>query len=264
MGDSGFVVPKRRNEPTRTMKRNNMTRREAMVRLGAVAAGGALGLRAAAAAGAGTATVAPADGPYALPSLGYATDALEPYIDGRTMEIHHGKHHAAYVQNLNKAVAGYPDLGRKPVEALLQDLASIPEKIRTVVRNHGGGHANHAFFWRLLKKNENGRPRGGLGAAIDGKFGSYEGFQQEFTKAALGVFGSGWAWLTLDGQELRIETTPNQDTPLSQGRAPVLGLDVWEHAYYLKYQNRRADYIAAFYHVIDWDFVAEAYGKMKT
>lgn len=206
---------------------------------------------------------ATAGGPYVLPPLGYAFDALEPFIDARTMEIHHGKHHAAYVQNLNKAVAEYPELGRKPVEDLVRDLGSVPEKIRTAVRNHGGGHANHAFFWRLLKRNEGGRPGGKLGDGIQEKFGSYDGFRGEFTKAALGLFGSGWVWLTVEGGKgLRIETTANQDTPLSQGRKPILGLDVWEHAYYLKYQNRRVDYVGAFFEVIDWAQVERSLGSV--
>ena len=206
------------------------------------------------------ATAAPT-GPYQLPPLPYPVDALEPHLDARTMEIHHGKHHAAYVQNLNKAVAEFPALAGKSVEALVQDLAAIPEKIRTAVRNHGGGHANHALFWQLLKRNEGGQPKGALAKAIETKFGSYDSFRQEFTKAALSVFGSGWAWLTVESGGLRLETTPNQDTPCSSGRAPILGLDVWEHAYYLKYQNRRADYIAAFFNVIHWDYAAELYGK---
>jgi Fe-Mn family superoxide dismutase len=201
-------------------------------------------------------------GPFKLPPLAYPYDALEPHIDARTMEIHHGKHHAAYVQNLNKAVAEFPDLGSKSVEDLVRDLAAAPEKIRTAVRNHGGGHANHTLFWQLLKKNNGAGPGGDLAKAIDAKFGSFSSFQQEFTKAAMGVFGSGWAWLTLDGKALRLETSANQDSPLSQGRAPLLALDVWEHAYYLKYQNRRADYVAAFHSVINWDAVAERYQKL--
>jgi Fe-Mn family superoxide dismutase len=200
-------------------------------------------------------------GPFKLPPLPYAADALEPHLDARTMEIHHDRHHAAYVQNLNRAVAEFPDLGGKPIEDLVRDLAAVPEKVRTAVRNHGGGHANHALFWQLLKKNNGAGPSGGLAQAIEARFGGFSTFQQEFSKAALGVFGSGWAWLTLEGKALRIETTPNQDSPLSQGRLPLLGIDVWEHAYYLKYQNRRADYVAAFYNVINWDFVAERFQK---
>ena len=202
-----------------------------------------------------------ASGPFKLPPLPYAADALEPYIDARTMEIHHDKHHAAYVQNLNKAVADYPDLAAKPVEELVRDLATVPEKIRTAVRNHGGGHANHAFFWQLLKKGDGAKPAGELAKAIEAQFGDIVTFQQDFSKAAMGVFGSGWAWLTVEGKGLRIETTPNQDSPLSQGRIPLLGLDVWEHAYYLKYQNRRVEYVAAFQKVINWDFVSERYQK---
>ena len=202
--------------------------------------------------------VAPA-GPFSLPALAYAADALEPAIDARTMEIHHGKHHAAYVAGLNKAVAGLPELAKQPVESLLRGLASLPESVRTAVRNHGGGHANHSFFWLSLKRNSGPQPTGELGKALDQRFGNFAGFQQEFTKAAMGVFGSGWAWLTLDGTGLRVESLPNQDSPLTLSRTPLLGLDVWEHAYYLKYQNRRADYLAAFFSVINWDFVADRF-----
>jgi Fe-Mn family superoxide dismutase len=201
----------------------------------------------------------PPAGPYTLPRLSFACDALEPYMDARTVEIHHGKHHAIYVQNLNKAVAGFPEVAARPIEELLQTLNSVPEPIRTAVRNHGGGHANHALFWQILKKNEGALPTGGLAQAIGEQFGGMAAFQQEFTKAALGQFGSGWAWLTCEGGRLRIEATSNQDTPLSQGRIPLLTIDVWEHAYYLKYQNRRADFVAAFYNLIDWEAVAERY-----
>ncbi len=203
-----------------------------------------------------------APGPFTLPPLPYPADALEPAIDARTMEIHHGKHHAAYVAGLNKAVAGHADLAAKPVETLLRDLNHLPEAIRTAVRNHGGGHANHSLFWPSLKKG-GGRPTGELARALDAAFGSYDAFQQQFTQAAMGVFGSGWAWLTWDGSRLRIESLPNQDSPLSQGRTPLLGLDVWEHAYYLKYQNRRADYVAAFFTIINWDFVADRYRQAR-
>jgi Fe-Mn family superoxide dismutase len=200
---------------------------------------------------------------FTLPPLPYAFDALEPHIDAQTMQIHHDKHHAAYVTNLNKAVASEASLAGKSVEDLVRNLASVPEGVRTAVRNHGGGHANHSLFWQSLKKNEGGKPEGELAKVLDKKFGSFSNFQQEFTKAATGVFGSGWAWLTLDpGKELRIESTPNQDTPLSVGRTPLLGIDVWEHAYYLKYQNKRPDYVAAFYNVINWDFVGERYQKL--
>ena len=201
-------------------------------------------------------------GPFKLPPLPYAFDALEPHIDAKTMEIHHDKHHMTYVGNLNRAVADYPDLQKKSVEDLIRNLSTLPEKARTAIRNHGGGHANHAMFWQALKKNDGAKPTGELAKSIDKKFSSFVGFQEQFTKAAAGVFGSGWAWLTIDpSKELRVETTPNQDSPLSAGRTPLLGIDVWEHAYYLKYQNRRADYVAEFYHVINWDFVAERYQK---
>jgi len=204
----------------------------------------------------------PADA-FTLPPLPYAFDALEPHIDAQTMQIHHDKHHAAYVTNLNKAVASEASLAGKSVEDLIRNLATVPEGVRTAVRNHGGGHINHSLFWQSLKKNEGGKPQGELAKALDKKFGSYSNFQQEFTKAATGVFGSGWAWLTLDSnKELRIESTPNQDNPIAVGRTPLFGIDVWEHAYYLKYQNKRPDYIAAFYNVINWDFVAERYQKV--
>ena len=203
-----------------------------------------------------------APGPFTLPPLPYPVDALEPAIDARTMEIHHGKHHAAYVAGLNKAVAGHPELAAKPVETLLRELNTLPEAIRTAVRNHGGGHANHSLFWLSLKKGGS-RPAGELARALETAFGGYDGFQQQFTQAAMGVFGSGWAWLIWDGSRLRIESLPNQDSPLSQGQVPLLGLDVWEHAYYLKYQNRRADYVAAFFGIINWDFVADRYRQAR-
>ncbi|MGP8197909.1 MAG: superoxide dismutase [Limisphaerales bacterium] len=184
-------------------------------------------------------------GPYTLPPLPYAFDALEPHIDARTMQIHHDKHHASYVANLNKAVAGFPDLGKKPVGDLLKDLSSVPEKVRTAVRNQGGGHYNHSIFWQMMKQNGGGEPSGELSKAIDKKFGSFGAFKAQFAKAAAGQFGSGWAWLVSDGGDLKIESAPNQDSPISDGKQPLLGVDVWEHAYYLKYQNRRPDYIAA-------------------
>jgi Fe-Mn family superoxide dismutase len=196
-----------------------------------------------------------------LPPLPYAFDALEPHIDARTMEIHHDKHHATYVANLNKAVAGQADLAGKSVEDLVRNLSSVPQAARMAVKNSGGGHLNHSLFWQMLSKNGGGQPKGELAKAIDKKFGSYDKFKEEFTGAATKVFGSGWAWLSMSGNELSIESTPNQDTPVSQGHTPLLGLDVWEHAYYLKYQNRRPEYIAAFYNVINWDFVAERFQK---
>jgi len=202
-------------------------------------------------------------GPFTLPPLPYAYDALEPHIDAQTMQIHHDKHHAAYVANLNKAIAEFPDLGNKPVENLLKDLNSVPDKIRTAVRNNGGGHYNHSLFWQMMKKDGGGEPAGDLAKAIAAGFGSFSAFKDNFTKAALGQFGSGWAWLAFDGQKLRIEPTPNQETVLSVGGTQLLGLDVWEHAYYLKYQNKRADYIAAWWNVVNWDFVAERHSKLK-
>jgi Fe-Mn family superoxide dismutase len=203
-------------------------------------------------------------GPYTVPPLPYPFDALEPHIDPRTMEIHHDKHHAAYVTNLNKAIAEAPDLGKKPVEELLKDLNAVPEKIRTAVRNQGGGHYNHSLFWQMMTKGGGGQPKGELSSAIDKSFGSFSGFKDKFTEAATKVFGSGWAWLTVDGGALKIEATPNQDSPISRGMQPLLGIDVWEHAYYLKYQNRRPEYIAAWFNVINWDFVSDRYSKAKS
>jgi Fe-Mn family superoxide dismutase len=210
-----------------------------------------------------TAPVAAApSGPFTLPPLPYAYDALEPYIDARTMEIHHDKHHAAYVANLNKAVAEFPDVRKMSVEAMLKDVNAIPEKIRTAVRNNGGGHFNHSLFWQMLKK-DGGEPGGDLAKAIDSAFGNFPAFKENFSKAAAGQFGSGWAWLVIDAnKQLSIEPTANQDSPISQGKQPLLGVDVWEHAYYLKYQNRRPEYMAAFFHAINWDFVSDRYRNM--
>jgi superoxide dismutase, Fe-Mn family len=236
---------------------NMMTRRAALKTTSLLAAGAALAasapLRPALAA-----EPAPA-GPFALPPLPYAYDALEPYIDAQTMQIHHDKHHQAYVTNLNKAVAGQAELADKSVEDLLRDLKTLPESIRKAVQNQGGGHANHTLFWQLLKRNEGGQPAGELASAIDKKWGSFDSFKTELTKAAVTLFGSGWAWLSLDGKDLVIEQTSNQDSPLLHGRKPLLGIDVWEHAYYLKYQNRRPDYVSAFYNAINWDFVSGRY-----
>jgi len=191
---------------------------------------------------------------HELPALPYAFDALEPHIDARTMEIHHGKHHAAYVNNLNTALDKHPELFDLSVEDLLRDLSRIPEDIRTAVRNNGGGHANHAFFWPLLCPRGGGAPVGELAAAVNGEFGSFDTFKEKFTTAATTRFGSGWAWLSVDRQgKLVVSSTANQDTLISDGLNPVLGLDVWEHAYYLKYQNRRPDYVAAFWNVVDWE-----------
>ncbi|HOX59548.1 MAG TPA: superoxide dismutase [Candidatus Paceibacterota bacterium] len=204
---------------------------------------------------------APAAGPFTLPPLPYAFDALEPHIDALTMQIHHDKHHAAYVAGLNKAAAEIPAIGKQPVEKLLRDLNAVPEKVRTAVRNHGGGHYNHTLFWQMMRKGGS-QPSGELLKAIEKRFGSLALFKDAFTKAALGQFGSGWAWLVLRAdKKLEIEPTPNQDSPISQSRLPLLGVDVWEHAYYLKYQNRRPEYVAAFFNVINWDFVSERYQK---
>jgi len=179
------------------------------------------------------------------------------------MEIHHDRHHKTYVENLNKALAESPALGKKSIEDLLMDLNSIPEKIRPAVRNSGGGHFNHLLFWEMMSKSGGGEPKGELAKAIELSFGSFSAFKEGFGKAGLGQFGSGWAWLVLQAGKLAVESSPNQDTPLSAGKQPLLGLDVWEHAYYLKYQNKRADYIAAWWNVVNWDFVAERYAKLK-
>ncbi|MGA3028315.1 MAG: superoxide dismutase [Bryobacteraceae bacterium] len=190
---------------------------------------------------------------FELPPLPYAADALEPYIDKTTMEIHHGKHHAAYVTNLNKALESAPDLQGKTLEHLLAgNLAAVPEAIRTAVRNNGGGHANHTLFWKIMQHGGGGEPAGQLGAAIASTFGSFDAFKEKFGAAAMGRFGSGWAWLVKKGGTLEITSTPNQDSPLLEGIEPVFGLDVWEHAYYLKYQNRRAEYIQAWWNVVNW------------
>jgi Fe-Mn family superoxide dismutase len=211
-----------------------------------------------------TAQTAPApSGPFNLPPLGYPFDALEPHIDAGTMQIHHDKHHAAYVANLNKAVADSPDLGKESPEELIKSLDAIPEKVRVAVRNNGGGHYNHSLFWQMMKHNGGGEPSGELGRAIEGRFKSFAAFKEQFTKAALGQFGSGWAWLVSKDKELGIEPSANQDSPVSHRASPLLGIDVWEHAYYLKYQNRRADYIAAWFNVVDWDFVSERFAKSR-
>ncbi len=195
--------------------------------------------------------------PFELPKLPYAYDALEPHIDARTMEIHHSKHHAAYVTNLNKALEGKADLQAKSVEALLANLNAVPEAIRTAVRNNGGGVANHSMFWKMMAPKAGGDPKGEVAKAIDKSFGSFQAFKDQFAQAGLGRFGSGWAWLIADkAGALKIISTANQDTPISDGQKPILGIDVWEHAYYLKYQNRRADYIAAWWNVVNWDEVA--------
>ena len=193
---------------------------------------------------------------YELPALPYAHDALEPHIDAQTMEIHHGKHHQAYINNVNAALEGNEELAGKSVEDLVSDLGSVPEDIRGAVRNNGGGHANHSLFWSVMGPGKGGEPGGELGAAIGATFGSFDAFKEAFAKAGATRFGSGWAWLVVDGDSLAVTSTANQDSPLMEGKTPLLGLDVWEHAYYLNYQNRRPDYIAAFWNVVDWDAVA--------
>jgi Fe-Mn family superoxide dismutase len=193
---------------------------------------------------------------FTLPPLPYPAESLEPHIDKTTMEIHHDKHHGTYVNNLNKALESAPDLANKSIEELLaNNLANVPESIKTAVRNNGGGHANHSLFWNLLSANGGGAPKGEIESVISSKFGGFDSFKEKFTAAATGRFGSGWAWLVKSGNDLEILSTANQDSPLMEGKKPVLGLDVWEHAYYLKYQNRRPEYIAAFWNVVNWDEV---------
>ena len=200
---------------------------------------------------------------FELPQLPYAYDALEPHIDKETMNIHHTKHHNTYVTNLNNALAGHDDLLSKSVEELIANLDAVPESARTAVRNNGGGHANHSLFWELLSENGGGNPSGELAEAIDAKFGSFDAFKEEFAKAATTRFGSGWAWLAVSNGELEVTSTPNQDSPLMDGNTPLLGLDVWEHAYYLNYQNRRPDYIGAFWNVVNRNEVSKRYESAK-
>lgn len=197
---------------------------------------------------------------FTLPDLPYATDALEPHIDQKTMEIHHGKHHAGYVSKLNAALEKHPDLAEKSITELLSALDALPEDVQTAVRNNGGGHANHSLFWQVMKKKGGGKPGGSLGDAIDKTFGSFDAFKEKFSAAAKTRFGSGWGWLVLNRKgELEVTSTPNQDNPISDGKFPILGLDVWEHAYYLNYQNRRPDYVEAFFNVVNWDKVEDLY-----
>jgi Fe-Mn family superoxide dismutase len=200
---------------------------------------------------------------FTLPPLPYAHDALEPHIDKMTMEIHHGKHHQAYVTNLNKALESAPDLAGKSLEELLaKGLAVVPEAIRTAVRNNGGGHWNHSLFWTLMGPGAGGAPVGNTAAAINAAFGSFDSFKEKFAAAGVGRFGSGWAWLTKEGSAVAISSTPNQDTPIMEGKKVVLGLDVWEHAYYLKYQNRRPDYIGAWWNVVNWKAVEDRFNSL--
>jgi Fe-Mn family superoxide dismutase len=196
---------------------------------------------------------------FELPKLPYAVDALEPYIDAQTMTIHHDKHHQTYVTNLNAALEKHPELAGKSIEALLKDLNAVPEDIRTAVHNHGGGVWNHSMFWEIMAPKAGGAPKGELAKAIDASFKSFDAFKEEFTKAANGRFGSGWAWLVKKGSGLAVVSTANQDNPMSEGMTPLLTLDVWEHAYYLKYQNRRADYVTAWWNLVNWDAVASRF-----
>lgn len=200
---------------------------------------------------------------YTLPPLPYAEDALEPHIDARTMQIHHTKHHQAYINNANNLLKDHPALEAKPVEELIADLSQVPEAIRAGVRNNAGGHANHSLFWTVLAPNGGGEPSGALAEAIHSKFGDFATFKEKFAQAATTRFGSGWAWLAVSNGELEVLSTPNQDSPLMEGKTPILGLDVWEHAYYLNYQNRRPDYIAAFWNVVNWPEVARRYAAAK-
>ncbi|ASJ52112.1 superoxide dismutase [Brevibacillus formosus] len=200
---------------------------------------------------------------HQLPALPYAHNALEPHIDAQTMEIHHGRHHATYVNNLNAALEAHADLQGKTVEELISNLDALPESIRTAVRNNGGGHANHTLFWEIMSPNGGGAPTGELAEAINAAFGSFDNFKAEFAKAATTRFGSGWAWLTAEGGKVAISSTPNQDSPIMEGKTPILGLDVWEHAYYLNYQNKRPDYIGAFWNVVNWDEVSKRFAAAK-
>ena len=196
---------------------------------------------------------------HQLPPLPYDFAALEPHIDTQTMQIHHGKHHAAYVTNLNAALENHADLASKSAEDLIRNLAAVPEAVRTAVRNNGGGHVNHTMFWQIMGPGKGGAPSGALGAAIASTFGSFDAFKEQLAKAGMTRFGSGWAWLVEANGKLAIESTANQDNPMMEGKRPIMGVDVWEHAYYLKYQNRRADYLAAWWNVVNWDEVAKRF-----
>ena len=200
---------------------------------------------------------------FELPKLPYAEDALEPYIDAQTMNIHHTKHHQAYINNLNAAIEKHPELAGKSLEDLLSDLNAVPEDIRTAVRNNGGGTWNHNLFWEIMGPKTGSSPSGELTKTLEASFGSFDAFKEEFAKAATTRFGSGWAWLVKQGENLAVVSTANQDTPVSDGATPILGLDVWEHAYYLKYQNRRPEYISNWWNVVNWDAVAERYNSLK-
>ena len=205
--------------------------------------------------------LAQAKGPYTLPPLPYAYDALKKAIDEETMKIHHGRHHQAYVDNLNKAIEKAPDWKGRPIEEVLRNIDKIPKEIRQAVINNGGGHANHTLFWEVMGPQGGGQPKGKLADAIQSTFGSFEKFQDELSQSAMNRFGSGWAWLVVDGGKLRVYSTANQDSPLMQGHTPILGIDVWEHAYYLRYQNRRGDYVKAWWTVVNWDNVSQRFDK---
>jgi len=244
-----------------------MNRRIALKQMTGLASAMMLGIseRLASAASNMQAVPAPAapTGPYTLPPLPYAYDALEPYFDAETMHLHHDKHHQSYVDKLNAAVAGHPDISSRTVYDLVANLDAMPMNLLTAIRNQGGGHANHSFWWESLGKGGSA-PTGELAKAIDAKFGSFSGFQEKFSAAAAGVFGSGWAWLSrVPGGDLVIETTPNQDSPLTVGHHPVVGIDVWEHSYYLKYKNKRPDYIKAYFSVVNWDAASAKYADQK-
>ncbi len=250
---------------TTTVGKDSLSRREALKTLGAGAALLGLGMISTRAIAGDSPTpvaptsVTPPAQPFVLPKLPYAYDALEPHIDAKTMEIHHTKHHQAYITNANKALADYPDLQKLSGDEILKNLGTMPEKIRTTLRNNVGGHVNHSLFWLVIGPQGSGVPNGALAAAINQTFGSFEKFKGQFTDAAMKRFGSGWAWLTVKGGALAVQSGANQDSPLTDGATPVLGLDVWEHAYYLHYQNRRADYVAAFWNVVDWSQVSARY-----
>ncbi|WP_098741927.1 superoxide dismutase [Paenibacillus sp. EZ-K15] len=200
---------------------------------------------------------------FQLPALPYANDALEPHIDAQTMEIHHDRHHNTYVTNLNAALENAPELQGKSLEDLIANLDAVPESIRTAVRNNGGGHANHSLFWEVIGPNGGGEPTGALADAINSELGGFDKFKEDFAKAATTRFGSGWAWLVVKDGKLAVTSTPNQDSPIMEGQTPLLGLDVWEHAYYLKYQNKRPDYISAFWNVVNWEEVGKRYDNAK-
>ena len=248
------------SEPRRSDSSSDVDRRDFLSRsVATVAASGAAASLLAPAHAAAQATAAPS-GPYKLPKLGYAFDALEPHIDAKTMEIHYTKHHQAYIDKLNAALANHPDLAKLPAEELVMKLDAIPEEIRTAVQNQGGGHVNHTFFWKIMGPGKGGEPKGELAEAINAKFGSFAAFKEALANAGVSRFGSGWAWLVKDKDgALEIISTANQDSPLTLGKTPIIGVDVWEHAYYLKYQNKRPDYLAAWWNVVDWDQAAKNY-----